>query len=407
MPYRSYCKKSLTLVMVGIVVLLQGCGEKIDARQAQSINGLVYKINDSDPFTGTVTNFSVPTGWVTGCSGEMPFKKGLQDGTFTCYANNKKIMEIELKEGKRNGITQIWDDKTGNIVAKIDWKNGEKNGLEEHTNPTTKKVISQINWENNIKNGSEKVWDADGNTLLTDLNWKDGKQSGFDNRGEFHINFKDGLWDGVRQHFAIGSYSQKYYLSSEEHFAAGRCDGLSREWDEYGNIQEESTCKNGIVQSITKQKWDKNKRLLIKVSGINIDNNADRKLVKDGKEQHWSEDDGHLIFLVDWEKGRPRKGFAEAWDGHKLMGSYTGVPNAEGDSLVKDGIEKVWDNNGRLRYEIKWEKGVAASMISYSQYDGKDVQDVTTNPKTDGMGLIADGIGTFFPTARDWNWGNW
>lgn len=192
-------KRCLALMMAALA--LQACSQKIDARQAQRKQGLIYKMNADDPFTGTLVNFQpnelgVP---VHGAC-EVHLKDGLLDGVASCvYDNGAKFLEIEYASGKYNGEFKLWHGETKKMIAKTNWKNGVKDGGEEHYNPKTGKILSRTNWSGNALVGEQKVWDVTGETLLTDLTWKDGKKTGYSKYDEDERNYKDGEMDGVQR----------------------------------------------------------------------------------------------------------------------------------------------------------------------------------------------------------------
>lgn len=200
---------SAALLCIG-AALLQGCSQKIDARQAQSKQGLTYKTNADDPFTGTLVNFQpndlgVP---VHGAC-EVHLKDGLLNGTASCvYDNGAKFLEIEYTNGKYNGEFKLWHSQTTKMMAKTDWKNGVKDGIEEHYNPNSGKLVSQVHWTANKKNGQERIWDSDGQVLLTDLSWTDGGgETGYSKSAEHENHFKNGQYEGVqRQYMWRGAY---------------------------------------------------------------------------------------------------------------------------------------------------------------------------------------------------------
>lgn len=201
------------ILLLGAVALgLQACSQKIDARQTQSAQGLIYKMNSDDPFTGTVENYEM---YRLGLSYNhypctIKLKKGLLDGTATCLTPaGKKVASVEYAEGKQNGLTQIWDEDSGELIAKTEVHNGMKNGVAERFNPKTGKVVRQTHWVDDKKEGEEKVWDSTGETLLTDLVWKNGLQTGFERFSESERNFKNGQPDGIQRHYMWkGEYSK-------------------------------------------------------------------------------------------------------------------------------------------------------------------------------------------------------
>lgn len=260
----NFRRFSTTAALCLIALQLQGCGTEIDARQTQEINGLLYKLNDNDPFTGKVTNYPLPGFLSSLGSCTLQVKKGQLDGTFTCISTaGVKLAEIEYKDGAKNGLEKTWDSATSNLKSKVEWKNNRKDGLEESYDPNNKNVKSQINWANGIKNGSEKNWESDGKTLYVDLNWKDGKKTGFvksinqyaatfEGPYDEEYSYKDGLLHGIQRHYGVGEYTRKMYVRSQTNYAEGKPDGLYQEWDENKKLILERQYKNGVFISENK-----------------------------------------------------------------------------------------------------------------------------------------------------------
>src|SRR4051812_46490807 len=96
-------KLAFLLALCAPALFLQGCSEKIDARQTETANGLLYKLHDSEPFTGTITNYPINEFLNLGTC-KVQYKKGLPDGTMTCETTDgAKLAEIEFKGGVKSG----------------------------------------------------------------------------------------------------------------------------------------------------------------------------------------------------------------------------------------------------------------------------------------------------------------
>lgn len=182
---------------------LAGCNETIDARQLQDINGLFYKLNENEPFTGSVTNYILKgSRYYYKLSCNIELKKGQLNGAFLCNNDGIKAAEMEFENNAKKGVEAIWDTKTGYLFSKIEWKNGLRDGLEEQYNPQNGKLIEQIHWSENQKVGEEKKWDMTGEVLLEDLNWSDGKQTGFSKWEDWEETYIDGKRID-RKHYAL------------------------------------------------------------------------------------------------------------------------------------------------------------------------------------------------------------
>jgi len=214
---KSYILKSKTMLMVFFSVgLLQGCGEKIDARQIQDIQGLVYKINASDPFTGTVTNYA-PSNFKVFVQGgcDVSVEKGVFEGVTSCaLENGTKFLEVSFSHGKENGELKQWNGSTKKLVLRVQFVNGVKEGIEERYNPESGAMIRQVHWSSNQKVGEQKIWNSSGDVLLTDLIWDGGRaESGFEKSGEHENIYKDGRYEGSQKNYEWHGDYNKYALA--------------------------------------------------------------------------------------------------------------------------------------------------------------------------------------------------
>lgn len=187
-------------------LLLQGCHQEIDARQAHLEQGLIYKKDASDPFTGTLVNVGPnELGREYGAqflpfegSCSVPVKDGLFNGVAICKnAQAKKIAEVTYGEGHQNGPLKVWAPNTDNLTLSLTVRNGVVDGMMERYNPKTGKMISRVEYSAGRQAGEEKLWDITGETLLTDLTWENGMQTGVYRTGGREEYYKAGARDGV------------------------------------------------------------------------------------------------------------------------------------------------------------------------------------------------------------------
>lgn len=179
---------------------------KIDARQVHAEQGLIYKKDASDPFTGTLTN--VGSTQVARDYGiqfmpfdgncTVPVKDGMFDGLVDCKdAKGKKIAEIAYSNGHQDGVFKMWAPDTDNLTLSMSVRGGFADGLMERYNPKSGKIISRVNYIAGKKVGEEKQWDITGENLLTDLTWDNGVQTGVSRYGEREEHYKAGVRDGI------------------------------------------------------------------------------------------------------------------------------------------------------------------------------------------------------------------
>lgn len=277
-------RRTLLALALGCIVLVTGCGQKIDYRQLEQRNGLSYKMGDNDPFAGTVKNAPISQFAMVGENGTctVQMKGGLVDGAVSCESEKgTRLYESRWLEGKRDGTEKVWYATNGNLVGSVEWKAGRRSGREQRYNPLADKVISEINWVDDHKVGRERYWDTKGETVLVDLDWKNGSKTGFSNAGQWQEHFVDGQVDGVRQHFTTedsamasafadddqlarelggGATSMVAkpgaYVNQEENWKAGVQVGASKTWRGQGQLSEESTYLNG--KRVTWRQWNKN-----------------------------------------------------------------------------------------------------------------------------------------------------
>lgn len=69
-------KLSCALVICTSILFLQGCSNEIDARQTEVNNGLIYKLHESEPFTGKLANYAFSGGetYVPATASAMPIR---------------------------------------------------------------------------------------------------------------------------------------------------------------------------------------------------------------------------------------------------------------------------------------------------------------------------------------------
>jgi len=215
--------KFATVVVASIsIILLQGCSREIDARQAHVEQGLIYKKDASDPFSGTLTNVDVTKVgkryaadygiWEGNCA--VPVKDGLFDGAAECKnLKGKKIGEFSYSKGQIEGTVKVWASDADNLMLSTTIRNGEPDGTEERFNPKTGKVISRINYRAGQKVGEEKLWDITGDNLLTDLIWESGARTGvyrYDGREEhYKANMPDGVWKSCQLNVELPAERRK------------------------------------------------------------------------------------------------------------------------------------------------------------------------------------------------------
>lgn len=97
-------------------------------------------------------------------------------GTSVEYYSDSSIhMELQLKQGKPDGITRIYFDD-GQVEETRAFKNGMMHGKWEKWDRQNAR-IAEANYTENLKDGKWYIWDDKG-TLRYDMTYKNGKKSG-------------------------------------------------------------------------------------------------------------------------------------------------------------------------------------------------------------------------------------
>lgn len=186
-----YFRKPIHTLSLGMLALsLQGCGERIDARQAVMNNGLIYKMNASEPFTGQLEKYTLP--WeetvkpattpegleqFTNCIASI--KNGVRDGGLTCASpSGVKVVELMMKDGARIGIEKRWNADSGKLIMEREWQSARKLLTEVDYDPTNGKKNFEATWINygstrGVPDGQESYFDATGK-LVNYVIYRDG-----------------------------------------------------------------------------------------------------------------------------------------------------------------------------------------------------------------------------------------
>ncbi|MDQ0072598.1 antitoxin component YwqK of YwqJK toxin-antitoxin module [Variovorax boronicumulans] len=217
------------IAVTGAIILLSGCGESIDARQTQVVNGLIYKRNATDPFTGTLKNYQGMARYAPGCEEptEVPVNDGLFDGKITCTTQGRKSAELAFNQGKKHGDWRVFDDR-GEVYIQVGWDNDRRDGIDKLYGP-------------HAINPSEPI---------RDLVWKNGKQTGtvIDDGSFMVFRYRDGLQDGEQLEYSV--HNSKLYLFKKINYVGGRTQGITQVFDPRGQLVQEETYQNGDRVSV-------------------------------------------------------------------------------------------------------------------------------------------------------------
>ena len=381
---RFIAGRAIAFGAIGLATLsLTGCNEEIDARQTQEIQGLLYKIHATDPFTGRVTNYPISVlGLFNVGTCTVDFKKGLPDGDMKCADNAGTVVGTgEFKAGKKDGKVERFDPKTSKKVVVENWKNGRQDGVQEQYDAQTGEKTLEVSYTDGRKDGRERAWDSAGKEKIADLEWKNGLQSGFDNRGIQHRNYLNGKKQGLQKEYGLDG--NLWYLATENNYDNDVMDGVQKQMDARGNVTELSVFDHDKIRSRTFDKYAYGGEHVHHYTGLAIIPDANRymasDLSKDGAEQYW-DDQGHLVRELQWSKGVLESAVATVWAGNKQDSEFKGIgisTTLPTQSVVKHGQERVFSDKGELQTVIFWNNGKPTQILAAlaprlrAQYPGK------------------------------------
>ena len=116
-------KKTLFVLWVSLLFVCDLSSQDrvpVDSLKVSIENNCFFSLYNGIPFTGI--GYSV---YENGkLSGEINLKDGKFDGLLEeWYENGQLKREIKYKEGKKDGLSKQWDEK-GNLVKEENWKDG-------------------------------------------------------------------------------------------------------------------------------------------------------------------------------------------------------------------------------------------------------------------------------------------
>jgi antitoxin component YwqK of YwqJK toxin-antitoxin module len=379
-----------------IAGLLAGCGqEEVDFRQIQEVNGLAYKLGETEPFEGVIKNFPINAlgvYTVGSCSVEMD--AGLPDGVTTCSSNDGiKVAETSFREGKKEGIERRWNAQSGNLTHEYKWVAGYQQGEQKEFDPKSGNKTALFEMVKGKPEGIEKRWREDG-TTIKDLTWSGGKKTGYDAGGQYELNYVDGKEHGEQKYYS--TMDGEYYLSSVQHYDMGQKLDV-RDFDEQGNVTNDEVFKNGIVQTRLIQRWRdgalESRSYRVNTDPTWSDRYVDPPMVQDGLEKY-CDNSSRSCFEVQWEMGRPISGkfeYRNLQTGTNIV-EYDGVPTHDGTKLVKHGTE-IYSDYGYTTV-IEWDHGlVTGGSKTRGTSEGEEVMSVSDS----------DGTADFFTPSGCYN----
>lgn len=365
--------------LAAVLLLLSGCNkEEISNRQLESYNGLSYKYQEKEPFTGVITDYPMNfLGVMSVGSCRLEMEKGLPSGSFDCHNNaGKKIASGNTLAGKLDGVLKVWHPSNDQLVSQSEFSSGRKNGEFTEYDPASGQLIKQVNYVNDQLVGKYQEWLPNGD-LLTDLTFKNGYiDSGFQGSYDFGfvhlmVNYQNG-----KRHGEYINYRSKGEVDTITSYVDGIKHGDVISYNHKGVPHVKERYVDGVKTYEHKIHYKNDGSISRQVTYVLADEPGPatyyEDMVKDGVEEKFYPN-GDLEYRINWDKGtvidavRIIKSYPEM----KFLTEVKGV--GEGNSVVKDGPEKHYPDPRRENYYemIEWEVGEMVSCESYR--DGQKV----------------------------------
>ena len=264
--------KHVGLLSVVIAASLAGCsGRVLEFRNAEVVNGKIYKSGANEPFSGKVTN--VPAAQIfRGLDGISAFlstaknvlgspldvsslctveiQDGILDGKAECQQPNSSnlVMQLNFSQGLLDGNFKTFTPADPDQpVISATFNKGRANGKLEIFSPQTHKLIYHVNWENGSLVGTEEGFDANTGNLTARDQIENGKLQGEQiryapdgKRVIYRVKYVDGLKEGVEEAYDAGS--GKPTLRAE--WSNGALNGTYQTWKD-GILDQDGKYENG------------------------------------------------------------------------------------------------------------------------------------------------------------------
>ncbi|OQS35166.1 hypothetical protein B0T40_13490 [Chromobacterium haemolyticum] len=262
----------IRLLSCAMAVALAGCsGHVLEFRNAEVVNGKIYKSGANEPFSGKVTN--VPAAQIfRGLDGISAFlstaknvlgspldvsslcsieiQDGILDGKAECQQPNSNhlVMQLNFSQGLLDGNFKTFTPADPDQpVISATFNKGRANGKLEIFSPQTHKLIYHVNWENGSLVGTEEGFDANTGNLTARDQIENGKHQGEQiryapdgKRVIYRVKYVDGLKEGVEE--AYDPNSGKRTLRAE--WARGALNGTYQTWKD-GVLDQDGKYENG------------------------------------------------------------------------------------------------------------------------------------------------------------------
>ena len=266
-----------------LILGLAGCSKPVlDFRNAEIVNGKVYRSGADSPFTGTIAN--IPDRVLLGnqavamtiaqmtatalqaagttpltmlsqgtlCDGKL--SEGVPDGEFSCKLPQSDVvmLSVTLDKAVLDGKL-TFRDRQGGVITELNFSHGLPDGKQEIQAPLTQKKVHVVNWNKGVLDGEESGYDAQTGEQILKATLVNGKYDGEfvqyaadGKRVIYKTTYVQGLKNGMEDQFESASGEP---LSHGE-WSNGEKNGTFKYWSN-GKQTSEEKYDNGHLVSIS------------------------------------------------------------------------------------------------------------------------------------------------------------
>lgn len=324
-------------------------------------------------------------------------KNNALDSTWKFY-NEKgiKTSEINYKGGKKNGVHRIYNEK-GILISEENYVNNIKQGKARYYYETGE-VKREQEFDNNIETGTAYEFGKDGR-LITIEEFRGGRSLTSEEINRYDENGnKTGKW--------VEYYPDKK-IKKEENYKAGKKDGVSKEYDQSGNLKT-------LEQFIDGQQNDSIQEFVFIDIRTEYHENGTPKLVggyannkKQGIFREYDADSGKIInsFIYDQDV-KLSEGIIDNYGIYKGKWKIyykTGELKEEGEYVegIKEGEWNYYYQNGVLEQKGKFVKGkVHGKWQWFYQNSKKRREESFRYGKEEGLVIEYDSLGNVMTSGE-------
>ncbi len=392
-----FVKNKITLLIIGFI-----CMSWINQTNAQTNeNGfnVFYYPNGKKLSEGNLKNGKPEGYWKTYYDNgkiktEGNRKNYVLDSVWKFYSDKGIISsEINYKEGKKTGFHRIYNEK-GKLLSEEYYFNNLKHGKARYFYETGE-VKREVAFEENIETGTAYEFGKDGR-IITIQEYKGARllEAQEINRLDENGN-KTGVW--------IEYYGDVNKIKSEINYRNGVKEGISKEYDEQGNLKKLDQFENGVVNDSLQEFVFIDIRTVYHENGTPklVGGYANNKKQGIFREYDNVPDSGNIVnsFIYDQDV-LMSEGIIDnygTYKGHWKIYYPTGQLKEEGDYLngVKDGEWKYYYRNGTLEQTGKYVKARTHGTWVWFYPNGKrHREEIHRFGKEEGVATEYDSLGT-------------